>query len=217
MIEHLSHSEHGNIVLLFGPQALSLDEHSFQNIRSTVLGTAHHKWILEIIAEFPKCFDAISKAFPTLSTPRRRQLVEDLKTWFETGDISWKPFILPNILLSPLVIIAQLIDYTETLGILQSKIEEAVYPYISSKHVTETLGFCTGFLTAIAVSCASNTERLHKYGAVALRLGMLIGLVVDAQDESAEFGDSKSFAIVWKTAESKEEVIQIVKKFPQVK
>jgi hypothetical protein len=44
------------------------------------------------------------------------------------------------------------------------------------------LGFYAGLLAALAVASASNRQEFHKYGAVAVRLAMLVGALIDAQE-----------------------------------
>ena len=216
MVDRTVSSTAGNTVLLFGPQALSFDENDFYYIRSTVLNNEHHRWILDVIAELPKCLCTISRNYPKWSTEPGYQLLGDLKNWFNTGEISKTPFVLPNILLSPLVVIAQLTQYAKYLELASFETENGEDPHASSKHNRETLGFCTGLLSAFAVSSSSNRENFQKYGAVSIRLAMLIGMVVDAQDASSEMGKSKSLATIWNSARAGEDVTRIVRSFPEV-
>lgn len=216
-MDPLTHPVSGNTVLLFGPQALSFDEDTFQNIRATVLEAEDHRWILDTIAELPSCLDIISKECPKLVTATTHRLLSDFNDWFRTGNIPDAAFILPNTLLNPLVIIAQLTQYTQYLESFHSGAGKEEDPYKSSKHNRETLGFCTGLLSALAVSSSKDKEHFQKYGAVALRIGMLIGLVVDAQDVSTNLGESTSLAVVWSSFEAGEEMARIIKSFPEVR
>ncbi|KAG0646230.1 polyketide synthase [Hyphodiscus hymeniophilus] len=212
MSDRLDRSEPGPTLLLFGSQALNLDQDAFLQIRSTVLESPDHRWILDTIAEFPEYFESISNAFPKFSTGSRRQLLEDFNIWFKTGNISKIPFTFPNTVLTPLVVIAQLTEYAKYVETYQ---QPGNNHNAQSVPATETLGLCTGLLSAMAVSCSKDKEELRKYGAVALRLGMLIGMVVDTQDETTAMGEAKSFAIVWNSVEAGEDAIRIIKSFPE--
>jgi hypothetical protein len=53
---------------------------------------------------------------------------------------------------------------------------------VSYKNCTETLGLCTGLLSAVAVSSSVNKTQLHNYGAVAIRLAMTFGALVNTED-----------------------------------
>jgi hypothetical protein len=217
MVDRLASPVEGNSILLFGPQALSLDAEAFQRIRATVLSTEKHHWILDTIAELPECVDIISKARPDIVAQKTRKLLEDLNAWFKTGHLPDTPFILPNTLLTPLVIIAQLTQYTQYLELSNPNVKKDEDIYALPKDRRETLGFCTGLLSALAVSSSRNKEQFRKYGAVALRLGMLIGIMVDSQDASSETGPSKSLATVWNSVASRNQIARILEGFPEVR
>ena len=88
----------------------------------------------------------------------------------------------------------------------------------SNKQNTETLGFCTGLLGAIAVSSSATQAQFQHYGAVAIRLAMLIGALVDAQDKSEDlYGESKSFSAAWNSPECGAEMTRILERFPEVR
>lgn len=218
MIDRIACSVGGTTTLLFGPQALSFDANALHQIRTTVLKTEDHRWILDTIAGLPECLENMTKYCSKFSTESRSRLslLEDLDTWFRTGASSQQPSILPNILLSHLVIIAQLIQYAEYLATAHPDLERGEDLYASSKHDAETLGFCTGLLSAFAVSSSTNKKQFEKYGAVAIRLGMLTGMVVDAQNTSEETGPSTSFATVWHSVGEKEKMSKILAAFPEV-
>jgi hypothetical protein len=218
MVDRLAHPKSGNTILLFGPQALSFDQDAIHALRSTLLGTEAHRWIIDVIADFPQCLDTISKTFPKLVTRRTQKLIEDLNNWFRTEDVSipTEGFSLPNTLLNPLVIIAQLTQYTTYLSLSNPHVVEGQDIYAFSQQNKEALGFCTGLLSALAISSSNNKAQFQKHGAVALRVGMLIGMVVDAQEASPMIGESKSLAVVWNSPKGSEEVKEILKTFPEV-
>jgi len=215
MVDRIARPASGNTLLLFGPQALSFGEDSFHQIRSAVIESIEHQWILDTITELPQWLKTFSRECPTIQTEPGTKLLQDLNGWFKDGRLSEEPFNVPNILLNPLVIIAQLIQYTKYLR-LANPSEDGDDLYASAKHNTETLGFCTGFLSALVVSNSANKEQFQKYGAIALRIGMLIGMAVDTQDTLADTGESVSFATVWNSVEAAEEMAHIMKSFPEV-
>lgn len=205
----MTHLTAGNTVLLFGPQALSFDKAAFAQLQSTVNGTTAHQWILQTVAELPVVWTSLVQQWPRLEAIHGgEQVFKDLIEWFRTGNIPEAAFPLPNVLLSPLVVIAQLIQYAQIVdnsGNLHN-LENA-----------QTLGFCTGLLSALTVSLSGKDKAcFEKYGSVALRLAMLIGGVVDAQDISSEHGRSKSLATAWNSAESGIELTRILHRYPCV-
>ena len=209
--------ERGTKVVLFGSQALTLDEASANQLRSTLLGRPVSEWALNAIIELPRYWDDLCEAVPNLQHIPGAELLDDLKFWIETGKFKEASFPLPNILLTPLVAITHLTQYETLLEKEQKDVPGSHDPFASAKEDTETLGLCTGLLSAAAVSCAEDLMQLHHYGAVAVRLAMAIGALTDAQDKLAGVdGVSKSFSAAWSSTESGVEVEKILKRFPDV-
>lgn len=74
----------------------------------------------------------------------------------------------------------------------QAKLEDdgRIDVWDTSNRKMESLGLCTGLLSAYVASSARNVDNFHTYGAAAVRLGMLVGLVVDSQDLASGKGRS---------------------------
>ena len=210
-------SSDGNTVLLFGPQALSFQEDSFHQLKSIILDDAENRWILNAVAELPTYFQTFSDKFPKLQTIPGVQLLEELNDLFNTDKIPPASYYLPNILLSPLVVLTHLTQYSKYLKLAHPESGDGQNLHAPHSQKTETVGFCTGLLSALAVSSAGNQAQFQQYGAVAVRLAVLIGAMVDVQDVLGKHGESKSFATVWNPRESKTEMTNILQQFPEVK
>ncbi len=205
-----------NTVLLFGPQALSFDGGTFRRLMSSLSSTSNHRWVLAVIEELPYHWETLSKEFPHLSAVPGEKLLDDLAEWFRDGAMPTQSSLpLPNVLLSPLVVIAQLAQYAEYLQLCHPK-SNGEDLFTASMSSTETIGFCTGILSAIVVSCSTNQTQFARHGATAVRLALLIGGIVDAQDARDEHGASRSLATVWKSHQSRIEMIRILGSFPEV-
>ncbi|KAJ5131411.1 Type I Iterative Polyketide synthase (PKS) [Penicillium bovifimosum] len=128
-----------------------------------------------------------------------------LDEWFRTGRFPDRSFPLPNILLTPLVVIAQLTQYWEYRSI------------VGANHAAnETLGLCTGLLTAVVASSSTNPSQLQKYGGVAIRLAMAIGAVVDAQDTTEDdTGRWSSLSVAWNSTDRQEDLLKILERHPE--
>ncbi|KAI1102926.1 hypothetical protein F4804DRAFT_353299 [Jackrogersella minutella] len=198
----------GPTILLFGPLALSFDEAAFAQVRKTVVENEHARWVLDTIAEFPQIWKSLTTSIPSLKTASGLKQLEDLSDAFRTGRSLETSFPLPNKILIPLVIASHLTQYAT---FLQNSTEGDAFS--TSKLDRETLGLCTGLLSAFAVSSSDDREQFKKYAAVAVRLAMLIGTIVDAQDEATE--PSKSLTAAWNSVEGGEELKRIVKSFPE--
>jgi hypothetical protein len=122
-----------------------------------------------------------------------------LADWIRLGDLPDNLYPLPNVLLTPLVVIFQLTQYSNFLKQLYPDItpdEQLPYTY---SHSTETVGLCTGLLSAAAVASSRTLRELASHGAVAVRLAMALGAVVDAGDDQTDSreGHWQSFAVAW--------------------
>ena len=218
-LDRIAHPMEGSTVLLFGPQALSFDEEAFRNLRSMILKSKDSDWILDAIAELPNCLNSVTKACPQLvnEPSSKLSLLDDLQNWFATGRTSQTSFTnLPNILLNPLVVIIQLFQYTEYLKIAHSSRRNGGDLYDLSEYDVETLGFCTGFLSALVVSCSRDQDSFEQFGTIAIRLGMLIGMIVDAQNAVDASSPSKSLATIWRSQEDGQKMSDILGEFPEV-
>jgi hypothetical protein len=121
------------------------------------------------------------------------------------------PYPLPNKVLIPLVVIFHLAQYTDFLGRTGVNVDE------TWKSPGETVGFCTGLLSAFAVATSANKTDFAKHGSVAIRLGLLVGMVVDAKEASSELNASKSLRAGWSSTQTKDEMMNIIKDFPDVR
>lgn len=206
----------GPQVLLFGPLELSFDSAAFAQIRETVVRHEDHYWILDIITELPHCWETVANDLPDLQAGPGLKYLIDLKHAFLTEQPLEAAFPLPNSALIPLVIISHLTQYAALLkhGV---ELDEGVDLFAMSKHDRETLGFCTGLLSAFAVSSTKNRKDFCKFGAAAVRLGMLIGMVVDARDANSELGKSRALSTAWGSIDSKQKLLDILKRFSGVR
>jgi hypothetical protein len=143
-------------------------------------------------------------------------LLKDLSDWIvgAEGDLQ-TPFPLPNILLTPLVVITHLSQYWKFLELVQLGSSDHNDPHTSLTRDAETLGLCTGLLSAAAVSCSANKPQLQHYGAVAVRLAMLVGALVDARD--TQTSPSKCLSAAWSSPAAAARMTAILETFPEVR
>jgi hypothetical protein len=204
-----------NRILLFGPQALSFEIEDLKKLRSTIVDEQEHSWILDVITGLSMYWEKFEYIFPKLKVIPGRKLLKDLDDALRTGDLTHLPSSLPNILLSPLVVLTQLIQYTKYLKI-KNREEEQPDLYAIDNPDAETIGYCMGMLTAMTISSTTGVTEFQRYGAVAMRLAVLISGLVDAQEVSNEQKESRALATVWTSQESKMELEKILQEFPEV-
>ncbi|KAK0713573.1 hypothetical protein B0T26DRAFT_742197 [Lasiosphaeria miniovina] len=201
-------SSEGGTLLLFGSQALSFDAEAFAALRASVWGTGEQQWVGEALASLAGCWDGFLQAFPKYKVDSgARELLADLDKWFRTGVM--RPGVLdgagprvPNIVLSPLVIIAQLVGY------MRWQLDETAAPVLG------TLGFCTGLLSAYAVALGKDKTQVRTHGATAVRLAMLIGGIVDAQESLDPSGPATALATAWSSPAGGQELNRLLHEFP---
>ncbi|KAL9594219.1 MAG: hypothetical protein Q9219_007152 [cf. Caloplaca sp. 3 TL-2023] len=204
-------------ILLFGPQVLSFDQEAFEKLYRTLSSGPNYQWIIKTVAELPTYWEILSQELPVLSSLDGVKLLNDLTAYFENGVYNGVESHLPNILLTPLVVISQLAQYLRYLDIRFSKHpDHDDLQTVFTHHNTKTLGFCTGLLSALAVSSSSDRQDLERYGAVAIRLAVLLGALVDAQESSAGIhGHARSYAVAWNTSDQGRDMANIVGRFPE--
>lgn len=201
-------------VLLFGPQFLSFTAESLAQLRAHCLESALLKeWVLRIVAELPLHWETIVPEFPSLKKLPGKQQLQDVAQCIHTGKPAATPFPFPNLLLCPLVVILQLKQYMRYRELVQPESEQGRF----SDTDIESVGFCTGLLSASAVSCSTTQEQLEKHGATAVRLAILIGAVVDAGNADADPGsESISLSAAWQTGSGRTELDRVLETFPKV-
>ncbi|KFY00088.1 hypothetical protein O988_03530 [Pseudogymnoascus sp. VKM F-3808] len=205
-----------SIVLLFGSQALDFNEESANQLRSTLLDSPSYQWILDVVEELPDHWARVSKELPDLQSLHGKEQLQNLKAWLEKDQFPQGVFPLTNLLLTPLVVITHLTQYLKFLDICNPGVVQHDNIPTSLKVSTETLGLCTGLLSSVAVSSSASQAQLEQHGAVAIRLAMVIGALVDARDtETSSQGKSKSFSVAWNSAESGSEMIKILNTAPE--
>jgi hypothetical protein len=213
-------SSAGATLLLFGPQALSFGAESLQTLRKVLREDDDCKWMLDVVSELPTRWNQLAKQFPKLERIPGERLLNDLKHWLQGDDWDKATPQLPNILLTPLVVLTQLTQFSRYLSHSLSGATEVqandLFRALAQRHV-ETVGLCTGLLSASAVSSASDAATFRQYGAVAVRLAMVVGALVDCQDASDRLhGPSRSFAVAWTSPDMAVELVRVLDGFPEV-
>ncbi|THZ19728.1 hypothetical protein D6C89_07600 [Aureobasidium pullulans] len=112
---------------------------------------------------------------------------------------------LLNVILTPLVVLGHLAEYTTLTN--------------STLTFDGTLGevfrLCTGMLASFAIAASENRTSPTHYRAVALRLAVLIGAIVDASEDEAATGPSRSFVAAWSRSLGHEDISNIISTVPK--
>ena len=189
-------------VLIFGPQCLSLQDHSFSHLRSAICGNRDNDWMRKVIEELPRHVELFSSKIQGRLPNSALELLRTLGDWVESDTPFPEPTKIPNTVLTPLVVLDQLAQYTRYVEIAHVEGGLGTDCWSLQPHRSATLGFCTGILSALVVSSAASKADFQTYGAVAVRIAALIGSVVDAND--VESAKALSFSTAWNTPEQGE-------------
>ncbi|KAJ4363937.1 hypothetical protein N0V83_009390 [Neocucurbitaria cava] len=206
-----------------GPQSKqSLEKH----VRRMLDGP-NGKWILDTVADFPRFWEAIIEKIPEVAgTMQGARLLADLESWFRHGPVSTDPLgpeaELPDLWLGPLMIAIQLDQYWSYLEFrindaagksVDDPQAELVQQQANGSGKVETVGFCAGMIVATAVASSHSRKDFEKYGATALRIGVLLGALVGAceeWDKGLGKGGSVSLATAWRTSKQGADMDRIV-------
>lgn len=211
----ISEGSRTTTVLLFGPQALSFQEQSFHHLRSIIRSHRDHGWMRRVVNELPRYVELFSQKIEKLQASPALELLQKVAEWLDAEAPSLLPERLPNIVLTPLVVLGQLAQYIQYVEVAHVDAGLGSDCWSPQLRRSETLGFCTGFLSALAVSSASNKAEFSAFGAVAVRLATLIGALVDAEDGDERVANSISFSAAWTTPEQGEEMRAVLAEDPE--
>lgn len=204
----ITHQDLGTFpaVLLFSSLALSFDTAAFHHLRKTVLGTNSLSWLTDSLSTLADECEIVFTEIPTLKRTHVHEQLLDLRDALATGRSLRVDGYLPNTLLIPLVVASHLAQYVALLERSGITHEEFV-----AKVDGETLGLCTGLLAAFAVASSHSKNDLEMYGAASVRLGMLVGLVVDLGEAIIP---SKSLSVGWSSLKAYEDMLRALKDTP---
>ncbi|CAE7015382.1 hypothetical protein P3342_004097 [Pyrenophora teres f. teres] len=199
-------------LLLFGPLS-SLSPSTLESIRNTIISSSTHAWVEEAFTSLLVAYTDLCQEFSSLYDADVKASIANLATWLKTGVATPNTENMPNTLLAPLVVAAQLVQY-------RAFCEKQGLNYKEGK-VQEINGFCIGLLSALAVSL-SQGEASRDFGlhaATAVRLAMLAGAVVDEQDARNGSGPSRTLSVAWKFGDGGDrakDLEGLLEKYPEV-
>ncbi|KAG8157504.1 hypothetical protein KVR01_012546 [Diaporthe batatas] len=225
----IKHSSRDAALLVFGSQLESLSTESLDGIRNTLLDKPSRQWVFDTVSGLTDVWKALANAQPEITAAigelRGQQLLEDLGSWLRLGSLHDGESALlrdlgalPSMILSPLVILTHGAQYRRYLSELAKQVgkDESsadIHAELVNNQETATLGFCMGSVSAFAVATAANQEDLDKYGSVAVRLAVVGGALIDAQDAwntDKGLGPSKSYATAWRNESQRDDLHRIV-------
>ncbi|KAI4871010.1 hypothetical protein F4820DRAFT_985 [Hypoxylon rubiginosum] len=211
---------------LFGGHVVSQTKGSLGKQVQSLLEGPNADWIKGTVTGLQEYWDVLTAKVPEVAgTISGRPALADLDSWLRHGiepsEIS-QDESLPNAVVGPLLVAIQLDQYWRYLEIARHSKGLPYHDDLQADLVASqkrqpqqpvVLGFCVGLLGALAVASSANRQEFESYGAAAMRMGMLIGAMIDARevwDKGLGKGKSVSYATAWRGAKQHEDMTRIV-------
>ncbi|KAK8075465.1 Type I Polyketide synthases (Type I PKS) [Apiospora hydei] len=202
-------------LLLFGPGAMSLDEAYFNRIFSFMKDDAASQWASQAITDIGTVWDSLCASIPNLHQVNGAKDAQRLAGWLREGALPPKSAVanLPNTILGPLVIIAQLAEYLQHVKSQSAYAGAAADGFSApSPSHTETVGCCLGVFSALVVSSSSSWAQFCHNAAAVLRVVFVLGALSDVEDAHHDTGPSVSLVAFWKGGRSVLDLNRVIEK-----
>ncbi|OJI88585.1 hypothetical protein ASPTUDRAFT_135016 [Aspergillus tubingensis CBS 134.48] len=176
-------------ILLFGCQSPTFTPTQFHLLRDTIHSHPENHWVLDAFASLPDYILHFNTYIPCLRQrlPDAETQLRELRRWVLSPNVQIKEewFPLPYVLHAPLFMVGHLVQFGEFLRLRDWGKGDG------DGDAVEIVGFCIGFLSA-AVAAATVAEGkgldgLKVWGAVGVRLAMLLGVMGDAMESERRF------------------------------
>ncbi|KAF2258973.1 ketoacyl-synt-domain-containing protein [Lojkania enalia] len=161
--------------LLFGPQTKLPAKEQSQDIRNFLTTSPALRPFLNAIQELPSFWDALVASDRALDCVPGQQSIDILLQWLN-GQTIPSFDSENNSLCTPLTVIVQIVQYFQYLAKATLRHDQV----LASATAGGVQGFCTGILSALAISSCCDEEEIAAQASVALRLALCIGAYVDS-------------------------------------
>jgi Starter unit:ACP transacylase in aflatoxin biosynthesis len=198
------------ISVLFGPQG-ALTSKSLLELRTLLQEDSDLNFLSSTISELPSLWPATLEVWPDLDIVPAKKRLTELCRFFQGGPAVAFPTPTNNILLCPLTVITQIVDFW--------KLTHGVdLPSLFEAQLRDVQGFCLGFLTAIAVSCSRDEKQFQALVSKVVRLAVCMGALVDLDALGTPDSSDCALAIAvrWKSNEHLKHLQHTMKLYPGV-
>lgn len=196
--------------VLFGPQG-TLTVDGMLEVRRLITETPDLEFLSETISELPSLWSTVLDAWPDLVRVPAKKKLQELAQFFQGGSNLSLLEPTNNTILCPLTVITQIVDFWK-LGHGDGETS------VIESSMQDVQGFCLGFLTAVAISCAKDEAQYQLLAAKAVRLALCAGAVVDLNTLIATDGidEASAIAVRWKSSSRLQDLEQIINLHPGV-
>ncbi|KUI58292.1 Conidial yellow pigment biosynthesis polyketide synthase [Cytospora mali] len=190
-------------VALFGPQITHWTAESLSDIQTALLHDTDVGFLRQTLLEIPSLWNLLEGEFKVENGFSGPDQLRGLQQFAE-GTLPLNPQKLSNTQLAPLSVISQTLEFIRNV------------PKRDLMGFQAAQGFCIGFLSAAALSSATDRGKFEANICNAVRLAACIGYIVDSHEASIEEEDrANAISIRWKTRADKAQVQSCLGLFPQ--
>lgn len=195
-------------LLLFGPVVPRPKASYVAELQTSLKTNLSLRFLRDATEELPLLWSALQDEIGQLDTLWGKQRLETLVVALSNGSLpdDHEP---SNIVSAPLTIISQIAEYLN----LSQEGEETALPSLDNVQ-----GCCVGFLTAIVVACSRDKDEFQELAAIAIRLAMCIGAIVDLDEASMHDSRDRNTAVAvrWRTDPGEETFVRVLKDYSTV-
>lgn len=201
-------------VVIFGPQRSLPDPKELSRLRLVILSEPK---LVAAIKDLPDLWHALVQALPEFRQVPGPEVFLELKAWIDHG----RPLTLlqpcPNVLLTPLSVVADTANYLHRLRLSNSDRGESHAAILGNvRKCGGFQGLCTGLLTGMAIACSRKDSDIGDFAAVALRLALCVGALVDLEGAFAIPPDEACCLGVRSTCREEPTLLKVLQEFPEV-
>nr|ALQ32819.1 putative polyketide synthase [Fusarium dlaminii] len=182
--------ENSTSLLVCGSVITDPDHAYLSRIRCSIIHNPHLADLRDAITELPELWSLLVKREPSLGRVSAALVLKHLVEWIK-GDNSFLPLAgrtSRNAQLAVLTVLAHISEYMIYLSSHDMNEEDGHGNLDAHASILEGVrdggiqGLCVGILSAIALACSSTITDLAKHGAVAVRLALCVGALVDLDE-----------------------------------
>ena len=163
---------------LFGPQATRWTHDTLRNLQTTLQYDRRLAFVCETITNLQSSLETLEELGNKSSNNAILEDIAELQE-FAAGNQIPDPETFSNSQLAALTVIFQVAKLLE----IENALDDVLWRFEAAQ------GFCTGFLSAAALSLSRTQQDFERYISTAIRLAICTGFIVDEEDASHEISE----------------------------
>ncbi|RMZ76239.1 hypothetical protein DV738_g5040, partial [Chaetothyriales sp. CBS 135597] len=179
-------------------------------LREKLLNSPLAEGLLKAIENLEQFSSDLTASYDELKTTKCDQVAQAYQAWLKGAALNPLQTPAPNSLLTSLTLLVQFLQYINFLDTQNDA--HAHEKILKSTEKGGIQGFCSGLLSAIAVSSSKSASDLGDSAAKSFRLAFAIGAAVDLDAQDNELGSASCIAVRWKTDQARDTLKQVLER-----